>query len=125
MSAGAFFEWRAIAGEKVKQPFAIARRDGKPLALAGVWEGWRGEGGEVVRSFTIITTQANHLMASIHSRMPAILEEQNWPVWLGETEGNAALLLRPAREDLLHLWPVSRAVNNVRNDGPELLDEAL
>ena len=122
--AGAFFEWRPIAGQKAKQPFAIARQDGKPLALAGIWEGWRGEGGEVVRSFAIITTEANPLMALIHSRMPVIVEEPDWPAWLSEAEGDAASLLRPAPEDVLRLWPVGRAVNNVRNDGPELLDEA-
>ncbi len=122
--AGAFFEWRPIAGQKIKQPFAIARQDGKPLALAGIWEGWRGEGGEVVRSFAVITTEANPLMAPIHSRMPVIVEEPDWPVWLGEMEGDATSLLRPAADDVLRLWPVSRAANNVRNDGPELLDEA-
>lgn len=56
--------------------------------------------------------------------MPVILEEPDWPVWLGEREGNPVRHLRPAQEDVLRLWPVSRLVNNVRNDGPELLDEA-
>ena len=92
--------------------------------MAGIWEGWRGEGGEVIRSFAIITTDANHLMAHVHSRMPVIVEEADWPVWLGETEGDPASLLRPAGEDVLRLWTVSRAVNSVRNDGPELLDVA-
>lgn len=122
--AGAFFEWRTIAGEKVKQPFAIGRQDRKPLALARIWEGWRGDDGEVIRSFAILTTEANPLMAAIHRRMPVTLEEPDWPAWLGETEGTPASLLRPVANDVLRLWPVSRAVNNVRNDGPELLDEA-
>lgn len=56
--------------------------------------------------------------------MPVILEEPDWPVWLGEREGDPVRHLRPAQEDVLRLWPVSRLVNNVRNDGPELLDEA-
>ena len=122
--AAAFYEWRSIEGEKVKQPFAIARQDGDPLAFAGIWEGWRGEGGEVLRTFAIITTDANQLMAHVHNRMPVIVEEADWPVWLGETEGDAASLLRPAGEHVVRLWTVSRAVNNVRNDGPELLDAA-
>ena len=93
------------------------------MALAEIREGWRGEGGEVIRSFAIITTDANQLMSQVHNRMPAILEEADWPVWLGEREGDPASLLHPAREDVLRLWPVSRLVNNVRNDGPEPLDQ--
>ncbi len=117
--AAAFYEWRSIEGEKAKQPCAIARQDGDPLAFAGIWEGWRGEGGEVLRTFAIITTDANQLLAHIHNRMPVIVEEADWPVWLGETEGDPAAPFRPAGEDVLRLWTVSRAVNNVRNDGPE------
>jgi len=53
--------------------------------------------------------------------MPVILEERDWPLWLGEMEGEAAALLRPAAEGVLRVWPVSRAVNTPRNDGPALL----
>jgi len=60
-------------------------------------------------------------MAHIHNRMPVIDERADWPVWLGDTEDDPAALLRPAGEDVLRLWTVSRAVNNARNDGPELL----
>ncbi|HET8700820.1 MAG TPA: SOS response-associated peptidase [Nitrococcus sp.] len=121
--AGAFYEWQPVPGEKAKQPFAIARQDGLSMALAGIWEGWRGEGGEVLRTFAIITTDANRLMAPIHNRMPVILEEADWPLWLGETEDrDPAELLHPAAEDALRVWPVSRAVSNVRNNGPELLE---
>ena len=51
-----------------------------------------------------------------------MLEEADWPAWLGEVDGDAMALLRPAADDVLTLWPVSRAVNNVRNNGRELLD---
>jgi len=122
--AALFYEWQPVEGQQAKQPFAIARQDGKPMALAGVWEGWRGEGGEVIRSFAVITTGANQIMSQVHNRMPVILEEADWAVWLGEREGNLASLLRPVQEDVLRLWPVSRLVNDVRNDGPELLDQA-
>ena len=54
--------------------------------------------------------------------MPVVLEEGDWPLWLGEVDGDAAGLLRPAADGVLRLWPVSRAVNNVRNNGAELLD---
>lgn len=91
------------------------------MALAGVWDGWRGPGGEIVRSFAIITTTANKLLTSVHDRMPVVIEEADWPAWLGEIEGNPKAMLRSSLEDTLRLWPVGNAVNSVRNDGPELL----
>ena len=118
--ADAFYEWKAVADGK--QPFAIARRDGMPLAFAGLWEGWRAPDGEVWRSFAILTVAANDTMAPLHARMPVVLERGDWPAWLGETEADPTALLRPAHDDVLTVWPVSRAVNSVRNDGPHLLD---
>ncbi len=116
----AFYEWKAMADGK--QPYAIARRDGAQLAFAGIWEGWRSPEGETVRTFAIMTTAANGTMSKLHDRMPVVLEEADWPVWLGEEEGDSKALLRPAADDVLRLWPVSRAVNSVRNNGAELLD---
>ena len=75
-----------------------------------------------MRSFAILTTSANATMRVLHERVPVILEEQNWPTWLGEAEGDAVGLMQPASDDVLQLWPVSRAVNSVRNNGAELLD---
>lgn len=118
--AGAFYEWKAMPGGK--QPYAIARQDGAPLAFAGLWDGWRGLDGTVLRTFAIITTPANAIMATLHDRMPAILEPEDWPAWLGEVEGDPVALLRPAADTVLRLWPISRAVNNVRNNGASLLD---
>lgn len=118
--ADAFYEWRTQ--QDGKQPFAIARRDGQPLAFAGLWEGWRSPEGEVLRTYAILTTTANATMARLHERMPVILEQADWELWLGETEGDARALLHPAGEDVLQLWPVSRAVNSVRNNGAALLD---
>ena len=118
--ADAFYEWRAQADGK--QPFAIARQDGQALAFAGLWEGWRSPDGETLRSFAILTTAANATMRPLHERMPVILEPQDWPAWLGEVPAEPEALLRPAADDVLRLWPVSRAVNAVRNNGPALLD---
>ncbi len=118
--ADAFYEWQARPDGK--QPYAIAREDGKSLAFAGLWEGWRGSDGDTLRTFAILTTAANRTMSALHERMPVILEERDWPVWLGEAEGDAAELMAPAADGVLHLWPVSRAVNSVRNNGAELLD---
>ena len=118
--ADAFYEWRAMADGK--QPYAVARTDGQPIAFAGLWEGWKAPDGEIWRTFAILTTAANGMMSTLHDRMPVILEPAAWPVWLGEVEGDALALMRPAEDDVLEMWAVSRAVNNVRNNRAELLD---
>jgi putative SOS response-associated peptidase YedK len=120
VAADAFYEWKAMPDGK--QPYAIARCDGVPLAFAGVWEGWRSPSGETLRTFAILTTGANGTMRQLHERMPVILEEAAWPVWLGEADSDLATLMRPADDGVLRLWPVSRAVNSVRNNGAHLLD---
>lgn len=117
----AFYEWDATPTGK--QPYAFARRDDAPLTLAGLWEGWRAPDGEIRRTFTIATTQANRFMGRIHDRMPVVLERADWPVWLGEAPGDPAGLLRPAPEDVLRSWPVSRDVNSPRHNRPDLLDQ--
>jgi putative SOS response-associated peptidase YedK len=119
--ADAFYEWKAMPDGK--QPYAIARRDGLPLAFAGLWESWRSPDGDRLRTYTILTTAANETMSALHERMPVILEAADWPVWLGGTGGDPLALMRPAGADVLRLWPVSRAVNSVRNNGAELLDQ--
>ncbi len=115
LPADAFYEWKALADEK--QPYAIARTDGAPIAFAGLWEGWTDPAGEALRTFTILTTAANDDMARPHDRMPVILEEADWPVWLGEETGDHLALLRPAESGVVRLWPISRAENSVRNNG--------
>ena len=80
---------------------------------------WRDPAGEVLRTFTIATTAASEDMAGLHDRMPVILDPDAWPAWLGEEAGNHAELLRPAPAGTVRLWPVSRAVNSVQNNGPE------
>jgi putative SOS response-associated peptidase YedK len=117
--ADVFYEWQAT--ENGKQPYAIARADGQPMVFAGLWEGWRGADGTVLRTFTIVTTNANPVLRPLHERMPVILESGDWPAWLGETEGESAALLRPSAAEL-RVWRVGKAVNNVRNDNASLLE---
>ncbi len=119
--ADAFYEWQKTGGARL--PHAIARADGAPLALAGLWEGWRGPDGAVLRSFTVLTTAACAELRPLHERMPVVLEPPDWPLWLGETAGDIAALLRPSAA-AFRVWPVSTQVNNVRNDGAHLLDPA-
>lgn len=129
--ADGFYEWKRLGtGKKPKkQPMFVRRTDGEPLALAGVWSLWRGpdRDQEPLRSLTIVTTAPNDLMASIHDRMPVILPEDRWAPWLDR--GNDDLdaltsMLVPFPDGLLTATPVATLVNNVRNNGPELLEPA-
>jgi putative SOS response-associated peptidase YedK len=120
----AFYEWRREGS--VRQPFAIRRRDRAPLALAGLWAGRRDpDSGLVSRTFSIVTTVANELIRPLHDRMPVVIPPEAWARWLdprpydtGELQG----LLVPAPSDALEMYSVATLVNNVRNDGPELLE---
>lgn len=129
--ASGFYEWKKLGGgsKPKKQPMFIARADGEPLAFAGLWSVWRGpdKDQEPLRSLTIVTTTPNRLMASVHDRMPVILPEEHWTTWLDRDNHDLdalGRLLVPATDDLLTLTPVSTLVNNVRNNGPELLEPA-
>jgi putative SOS response-associated peptidase YedK len=117
--ADVFYEWQATEGGK--QPFAIARADGQPMVFAGLWEGWRGTDGTVLRTFTIVTTNANEALRPLHERMPVVLEQSDWPGWLGEAGDDPAALLRPSAAEF-RTWRIGTAVNNVRNDGKQLLE---
>lgn len=122
-----FYEWRREGS--VRQPFAVLRRDGKPMALAGLWAGWHDDDtGEVIRSFTIVTTGPNDLMRPIHDRMPVVVPESAWDLWLDPTISAAPALaelkglLVPAADDWLDAYRVGRRVNDVRNDDPGLVE---
>lgn len=101
----AFYEWRAIPGEKKKQKLRFSSPDGNPLAIAGLWEHWmRPETGEMIDTYTVITTKANEFMAPIHDRMPVILGKTDWAAWLEPTVDNRLLLesmLQPCPDDWL------------------------
>jgi putative SOS response-associated peptidase YedK len=118
-----FYEWRREGA--VRQPYTIGRADGAPLVLAGLWDGWRDPATDVVRrSFTIVTSAPNEAMAAIHNRMPVILPEPDWDAWLDgrfADRGRLLAMLEPRDEPALAITAVSQLVNNVRNDGPELV----
>jgi len=95
------------------------------MALAGLWENWRSQAGEWVRSFAIITTTPNELCAEIHNRMPVVLKPTAWPAWLGEEPADPThlkALLAPYPSDEMTCWPVSARVGNVKNNEPSLID---
>jgi putative SOS response-associated peptidase YedK len=104
--ADAFYEWKAMPDGK--QPYAIARTDGTPLAFAGLWEGWRSPDGEALRTYAILTTSTNADMAVLHDRMPVVLRLANL-AWRGGRQAwrsvaaclwwrGAALAGQPSRE---------------------------
>ena len=123
----AFYEWRRIGKER--QPYAIGREDGRPLVLAGLWAGWRDPASDpeaplIRRTFTIVTTTPNAVMADLHDRMPVVLPEDAWARWLDPTSsdpGELLGLLQPTDEVALRTYAVERLVNDVRQDGPALL----
>jgi putative SOS response-associated peptidase YedK len=94
------------------------------LSFAGLWDRWKNpETGERITSCTIIVTDANELTRPIHDRMQVVLGKADIPLWLRGEAGTE--LLRPASEDRLRMWPVSRRVNKTGqdDDDPTLLDE--
>jgi putative SOS response-associated peptidase YedK len=118
-----FYEWRRDG--QVRQPYTIGRADGTPLVLAGLWDGWRDPATDTVRrSFTIVTSAPNEAMATLHNRMPVILSGSDWDAWLDRDYPDRSRLLamlEPREEPELTIRAVSQLVNNVRNDGPELV----
>lgn len=121
--ADGFYEWRQV-GPRRKQPYWIGFEGRTLFAFAGLWEHWQDrESGQTVESCTIITTEANSAVAPIHGRMPVILAHQDQAPWL-DPDANptdlSALLAPVAATDMI-AYPVSRNVNNPRNDEAELL----
>jgi putative SOS response-associated peptidase YedK len=127
--ADGFYEWKSVRGQKAKQPYFIHRTDGEPMAFAGLWEIWRPSDdvdrtADPLRSCTIITGPPNEKVEPIHDRMPVMLPPSAWDSWLDPENDDLATLgklLVPAPASLLELHPVSRAVSNVRENGPELI----
>jgi putative SOS response-associated peptidase YedK len=105
----------------VKQPYAIGMADGEPFTLAGLWENWKDPtSGEWQRTFTIVTTEANELVAKLHDRMPVVVAPEHRDRWL--TDDDPHDLLKPFPADKMRMWAVSRDVNSPKNDPRDLLD---
>jgi putative SOS response-associated peptidase YedK len=122
--ADGFYEWQKLDA-KTKQPYAIVMKDRSLFGFAGLWERWKDKAsGEVVRSFTFITTTPNEVCAPIHDRMPVIVDPANYGKWLGEEPTDPVRLLsllKPFPAEQMEAYPVSTAVGNAKNDEPGLL----
>jgi putative SOS response-associated peptidase YedK len=121
--ADGFYEWRAE--ETGKNPVWITRPDREPFAFAGLWaEAKRGD-GSALHSCGIVTCEPGEVVAPIHDRMPVILDQQAEAGWLDPDAAPAQLLDLLAPTDELEVTEVSDAVNDVRQDGPALIEPPL
>ena len=146
-----FYEWKVVEGQDgakpTKHPQFIHRVDSEPLAVGGLWALWRDRSKPAdpssdqemaaeqsasldadpwLHSCTIMTTAANETMAPVHNRMPVLVPQSAWAQWLDPSNQDLeslTALLQPAPNDVLTMYPVSTAVNNVRNKGEELLQQ--
>lgn len=124
-----YYEWRANpgAGKKArKTPFYMYREDGEPLFMAGLWSVWKpNKEAAPLLSCTIITTDAVGELAEIHDRMPLVVAERDWDHWLDpDAPPDLELLAGPPDVRGIRMREISTLVNNVRNNGPELLEPA-
>lgn len=130
-----YYEWRVNdpgAGKKSrKTPFFMYRDDGEPLFMAGLWSVWRPRGRPAedappLLSCTIITTDAPGALGEIHDRMPLVVPESDWDRWLDpDAPADERLLSRPPDVRGIRMREVSTLVNNVRNNGPALIEPAV
>ncbi|HST02676.1 MAG TPA: SOS response-associated peptidase [Usitatibacter sp.] len=118
--ATGFYEWKGLPGRK--QPYAITI-DRPLFAFAGLWETWKAREGQPVETFTIITTEANPAIASVHDRMPVILPKEAEEAWLGGDAKEALAVLAPYAAET-KLRAVGPAVGNSKNESPECLDDS-
>ncbi len=125
-----YYEWRATPGKKPpKTPFFIHRADGQPMLMAGLWSVWRDpkdeKGSAPLLSATIVTTDAVGELAEIHDRMPLVVPEHHWDRWLNpDLPADLELLANPPDVRDIELREISTLVNNVRNNGPQLIEPA-
>ena len=121
--ASGYYEWQKTPTGK--QPHYYTASDGSRLTIAGLWDEWKDiETRQPLMSCTMLITNANELASKIHDRMPVLLQPKDFDDWLAGTAGIE--LLRPAPENYLQTWPVSRRVNSSRapGDDPTLIEQA-
>ncbi len=124
--ADGFYEWGGARGSP-KQPYLFTRPDRGPFAFAGLFDVWHAGAEEELRSSTIITTEANEVLAGVHDRMPVILDPRDYTDWLDPANQDLdalQALLVPSPEAWLGRQTVGLRVNSTRNDDPECMAPA-
>ena len=120
--ASGFYEWKKL--DDGKQPYFIGMRDGSSFAFAGLWERW-DKGEAPVETFTIITGEPNSLVAQLYNRMPVILDPDDYDAWLNAADtAIPQALLQPFPAQLMTAHPVSKRVNNAKNDDAAVMEPA-
>jgi putative SOS response-associated peptidase YedK len=149
--ADGFYEWKKLPTETLfghdptakslnkkqavaKQPYAFTLANGQPFAFAGLWDRWKDASDGTLESFAIITTTPNELTATVHTRMPVILRQQDYDLWLAHVPVDKGAppaplleleaLLRPYPAELMAAAEAHTDVGNVRNNHPGLLNSA-
>ncbi|WP_322793184.1 SOS response-associated peptidase [Bellilinea sp.] len=120
--ADGFFEWKKPEGGKKlpAEPYYFRLRDGKPFAFAGLWEIWHSPEGDELKTCTILTTDANELVGTVHQRMPILFEVDEAWTWLQPLAADTLLaLLKPFPAEKMEAYPVSRLVNDPKQDDPQ------
>ncbi len=120
--ADGFFEWKGEKGSK--QPFFIRMKSQSPFAFAGLWEHWEGVDGELT-TFTIVTTEPNELLATVHTRMPVIIARSDYDAWLDHNVQNGELLiplLTPYAAEEMEMYPVTKAMSNPSYESPTIVE---
>ena len=116
--ADAFYEWRIEGKGKVPTLFKLKSRE--PFLFAGIWNTWKKLDGQALRTYTIVTTEPNEVLAPVHNRMPVMLSDQEGLEWVNGGEiAHALNLLRPFPADLMDGYEVSKLVNSPVNASPE------
>lgn len=122
LPADGYYEWQAGDGPKApKQPYFLHPADGSLLVMAGLYEIWQDAEGRPLWTTTVLTTEASDELGRIHDRTPLVLPPEAWDAWLDPAADDPRGLLVPALQGSLRALPVSTAVNNVRNNGAELI----
>lgn len=122
IAADGFFEWKKT--DDGKRPYYLRLRDGEPFGFAGLWETWSVDGGQEIRSCTIITTEPNDLAGEIHNRMPVILSPDLYDSWLqpdNDDREELLSMLAPYPAEGMEAYPVSRQVNKPANNDPSVI----
>lgn len=122
--ADGYYEWRKEPNGS-KQPFYIYRADGQMFGMAGIWTDWMSPDGSELDTMAIATTSANETLSSLHHRMPVMIPETDFELWLDPTiekSDDIDALLRPAQNELFQAHPVSKQVSRVGADDPSLIE---
>ncbi|MEE8602765.1 SOS response-associated peptidase [Euzebya tangerina] len=125
LPADGFYEWQKASGKKL--PWFVRRTDGRPMVFAGIWASWRPKDEpdtDRLLTCAILTTDANQVLAPIHDRMPVVIEEADFDLWLDPQADEADLkrLLRPSPDAAVERFRVSTRANSVANNDPSLLE---